>query len=104
MKRTKTVFLLFIFALSFFQQRQEVNAQNLPSVDNLSSNHSPQASGLASTVVVYMRHIDSTGAIVGAGPSSYCRKDDDEFTGCVEQFSNLTYPPKDPYITFFVTT
>jgi hypothetical protein len=102
MKRTKTLFFLFVFALSFFQQRQEVNAQGLPSVDNLSSNHSPQASGLASTVVVYMRHIDDNGVIVGGeGPDSYCHQGEGENTGCVEQGSGLTYPPEDPsYITY----
>jgi hypothetical protein len=45
MKRTKTLLRLSIFILSFFQQWQEVNAQNLPSVDDLSSNHSPKQAG-----------------------------------------------------------
>jgi hypothetical protein len=102
MKRTKILFLLFIFALSIFQQRQEVNAQNLPSADNSSSNHSPQASGLASTVIVYMRHINNDGVIVGTGTSSYCAYKDGEDTGCVEQGSGLIYPPVNQYITFFV--
>jgi hypothetical protein len=99
MRRSKTLFFFFIFTLLFFQQQllqQEANAQNLPSVDNLSSNQSPQNSGLPDTVVVYMMKLDANGAILNG---DFCNHGDGAITGCVEAGSGLYPPPFDQYVT-----
>ena len=99
MKRSKTLLFFVIFILLFFQQQQqqEANAQNLPSVGNLSSNQSPQNSGLPDTVVVYMMKLNANGAILNG---EFCNHGDDADTGCVEYESGLLYPPPfDQYVT-----
>ena len=45
------------FGFVFFSQLQEVNAQDLSSTENLSSNPSLQTSELPETIVVYMMHL-----------------------------------------------
>lgn len=73
-----------------------MNAQDLSSTENLSSNPSLQTSGLPETVVVYMMYLDDNGFSLGR----YCYQGDGEETGCVEEESGLTYPPSDPSITY----
>jgi peptidoglycan hydrolase-like amidase len=46
-----------------------------------------------------MRHINNDGVIVGEGVDSYRKLGEGEDTGCVENGSNLTYPPDSPHVT-----
>jgi len=101
MKRSKVFLFFLIFILLFSQQQllQGANAQKLLSVDNLSSNQSPQNSGLPTTVIVYMLKVNEKGEKLG--DYEYCRGGDDYLTGCVEEGSDA-YPPEAPGITYDV--
>ncbi|MEN9640491.1 MAG: Stage sporulation protein, partial [Bacteroidota bacterium] len=94
MKHKKTLFIVFFLVLFVFQQTR-VNAEVLPDMGNLFSNQSPQASGLPDKVLVYMYQFTVDGE-----PTTFPCLDEDTTLGCVESFSNLTYPPDSPYVTF----
>lgn len=94
MKHKKYLFTTFFLLLFVFQQTQAY-AKISPNMGDLFSYQSPQASGLPDKVLVYMYQFTE-----GGDPTSDRCRDQDTTLGCVESFSNFTYPPDSPYVTF----
>jgi hypothetical protein len=93
MKHKKTL-LVFFFLVLFLLQQAQVDAKGLPNVEGL-LNTSYQASGLPSTVLVFMKEFTPDGE-----PTNNLCFQGSIILGCVETNSGLTYPPSSQYITF----
>jgi len=62
---------------------------------NLSSNHFPHSVGLPTKVLVYMYEFTDDGK-----PTDFLCGQFSFQLGCVESFSDFSYPPDSPYVTF----
>lgn len=91
----KKVLLILSFCILFIFQQLRADAKVLPEIGNPSPIESHLASGLPSTVLVFMKEFDLNG-----GPTDNPCFQGDTSDGCVQPGAGLAYPPSSPYVTF----